>query len=244
MREVKTAQLVHYASPYYDPVKAHEYYMRTRQLKGRQRSTAYLNEEGKKVWAFTKENINTEKKSKAEAAQVARKKKSEALRSRAKALSLALSTQLINFKKNLTNRLKEDRDSLAAKRDAQIAQIRNTPIPKGISKEKKAELLAERREKIAKLRGEYKSESDKASYKTKSGQEAFHEEYTAKKEKVRSELKTAIEAAREAYKAAKSELDFSYEEIYQREYDRIASEYKKVDRPRATKEKKNKSGKT
>ena len=28
--------LQHYASPYYDPVKAHEYYMRTRELKGRQ----------------------------------------------------------------------------------------------------------------------------------------------------------------------------------------------------------------
>ena len=26
--------LQHYASPYYDPVKAHEYYMRTRELKG------------------------------------------------------------------------------------------------------------------------------------------------------------------------------------------------------------------
>ena len=33
--------LQHYASPYYDPVKAHEYYMRTRELKGR-RSTMKL----------------------------------------------------------------------------------------------------------------------------------------------------------------------------------------------------------
>lgn len=39
--------LQHYASPYYDPVKAHEYYMRTRELKGR-RSTTKLNDEGKK----------------------------------------------------------------------------------------------------------------------------------------------------------------------------------------------------
>lgn len=45
--------LQHYASPYYDPVKAHEYYMRTRELKGR-RSTTKLNDEGKKVWAYTK----------------------------------------------------------------------------------------------------------------------------------------------------------------------------------------------
>ena len=55
--------LQHYASPYYDPVKAHEYYMRTRELKGR-RSTMKLNDEGKKVWAYTKNEISGEKKEK------------------------------------------------------------------------------------------------------------------------------------------------------------------------------------
>lgn len=29
-----TESFEHYASKYYDPVKAHEYYMKTRQLKG------------------------------------------------------------------------------------------------------------------------------------------------------------------------------------------------------------------
>ena len=37
--------LQHYASPYYDPQKAHEYYMRTRELKGR-RSATKLSDEG------------------------------------------------------------------------------------------------------------------------------------------------------------------------------------------------------
>lgn len=60
MDENKIATLRHYASPYYDPVKAHEYYMRTRELKGR--STTSLNDEGKKVWSYTKNNIKTEKK--------------------------------------------------------------------------------------------------------------------------------------------------------------------------------------
>ena len=54
--------LKHYASPYYDPVKAHEYYMRTRELKGRQ-STAGLNEEGHIAAKMVKENLNEEKKS-------------------------------------------------------------------------------------------------------------------------------------------------------------------------------------
>lgn len=59
MDELKVAVLRHYASPYYDPEKAHEYYMRTRELKGR--STTSLNDEGKKIWSYTKNNIKSEK---------------------------------------------------------------------------------------------------------------------------------------------------------------------------------------
>ena len=68
MDEVKTAELRHYASPYYDPVKAHEYYMRTRELKGR--STSSLNDEGKKVWSYTKNNIKSEKAAKVKEEQL------------------------------------------------------------------------------------------------------------------------------------------------------------------------------
>ena len=35
----KNDYLAHYASPYYDPAKAHEYYMRTRELKGRRKAS-------------------------------------------------------------------------------------------------------------------------------------------------------------------------------------------------------------
>jgi len=62
MDEPKVAVLRHYASPYYDPEKAHEYYMRTRELKGR--STTSLNDEGKKIWSYTKNNIKSEKAAK------------------------------------------------------------------------------------------------------------------------------------------------------------------------------------
>lgn len=51
----------HYASPYYDPEKAHEYYMRTRKLKGR-KSTAGLNDEGKAAAKYVKEQLTSERK--------------------------------------------------------------------------------------------------------------------------------------------------------------------------------------
>lgn len=52
--------LIHYASKYYDPVKAHEYYMRTRELKGR-RSTSGLNEEGRSAAEYIKNQVYAER---------------------------------------------------------------------------------------------------------------------------------------------------------------------------------------
>ena len=57
--------LAHYASKYYDPVKAHEYYEEHKQLKGRQKVT--LTEEGRAIAKNGKENMNAEKKSKIQA---------------------------------------------------------------------------------------------------------------------------------------------------------------------------------
>lgn len=59
-------EILHYASPYYDPVKAHEYYIKNRELKGRT-STAGLNDEGKVAARYVKEQLMTERKSKVEA---------------------------------------------------------------------------------------------------------------------------------------------------------------------------------
>lgn len=69
-RKVKT-YLEHkqYASPYYDPVKAHEYYEQHKQLKGNKRSTstASLNEKGKKAALYVKKQIDEEHASEAKA---------------------------------------------------------------------------------------------------------------------------------------------------------------------------------
>jgi len=53
--------LQHYASEYYDPEKAHEYYEKHKHLKGRSKSQASLNEEGKSVANSVKETINEER---------------------------------------------------------------------------------------------------------------------------------------------------------------------------------------
>ena len=92
MDEPKVAVLRHYASPYYDPQKAHEYYMRTRELKGR--STTSLNDEGKKIWSYTKNNIKSEKAAKVKEEQEKRDQKITELREKAEATKEQISSRL------------------------------------------------------------------------------------------------------------------------------------------------------
>lgn len=56
-----------YSSKYYDPVKAHEYYMKHRVLKGKKASTTTLNETGRKAADYVKNQISEEQKKSVEA---------------------------------------------------------------------------------------------------------------------------------------------------------------------------------
>lgn len=100
MNEPKVAVLRHYASPYYDPQKAHEYYMRTRELKGR--STTSLNDEGKKIWSYTKNNIKSEKTAKVKEEQEKRDQKITELRAKADATKKQISSRLKELNEALT----------------------------------------------------------------------------------------------------------------------------------------------
>lgn len=77
-------ELSHYASPYYDPVKAHKYYMRTRELKGQKNSTAGLNEEGKGAATYVKGQIEGERKLRTEAAKTTRRQNMESATEKAR----------------------------------------------------------------------------------------------------------------------------------------------------------------
>lgn len=80
--------LAHYASPYYDPVKAHEYYEEHKQLKGRSSPGSssqaeykaqgkVFNQSGKEAVDYVKKNISEEQKRSIEEAQNAAKQEVE-----------------------------------------------------------------------------------------------------------------------------------------------------------------------
>ncbi len=63
MWEYNNKYLQHYSSPYYDPVKAHEYYEQHKKLKGKTTTTS-LNTEGRKIASYVKKQIDDERDTK------------------------------------------------------------------------------------------------------------------------------------------------------------------------------------
>ena len=121
--------LQHYASPYYDPVKAHEYYMRTRELKGR-RSVQKLSDEGKKVWAYTKNEIKTEKKAKVDAEKEKQKQTTTNLRERASETRKQISSRLKALNEALTRRAAKRKERIESEKSRIWKMLRAKPLRK------------------------------------------------------------------------------------------------------------------
>ena len=106
--------LQHYASQYYDPVKAHEYYMRNRELKGR-RSTSDLNDEGKEIWSYTKNEIKSEKKEVSNQQKEAHKQTVTELRNNAAAARKRITERLKQLNVILKERSAKQRKDISEK---------------------------------------------------------------------------------------------------------------------------------
>lgn len=238
--------LMHYASKYYDPIKAHEYYMRNRKLKGR-RKTSSLSQEGREVWNVTKQNISSEKKDTVKQEREKKTKNIAALRSRAKQSRERITKQLKLLNDALTRNAKAERqrassqkkrknEVLEGSKKAQIASLKNQKLPPGLTKEEAAEFREKRQAKIDDIRQKTsdaktansehaKEKAAKINERTSTEKTKNRENAKAQREKVSSDLKGAIENVRTKFKAATESINNKYEKIYDNEYDKIAAEY-------------------
>lgn len=120
-------EILHYASPYYDPVKAHEYYMRHRELKGRT-STAGLNDEGKAAARYVKEQLTTERKSKVEANKENTTNQIDQLREQKRsniaAHKAAMQRQIDQLKAKLSSMSSADKQKNRARISSSISALR------------------------------------------------------------------------------------------------------------------------
>ncbi len=130
-----------YKSKYYDPVKAHEYYLKHRQLKGRKKktSTADLSETGKIAAKEVKEQLQAE-----------------------------LKAALKKVKKGNTAERKRLRELYNAKYEAELDEIRKDPSMLKAQKQKKEKQPRQAKQKAAKATKAAKSTSKSSSGSTKS----------------------------------------------------------------------------
>lgn len=177
--ELYDGEVKHYASPYYDPVKAHEYYERTKHLRGI-KSTKGMNQEGKNAAKYVKERLNAEKKQKI----------TESKNTRDSTI-----TSLRDTKKSTIDRHRNETKS-------KIESLRQQL--KGMSKEKKAQMREQISSQIQSVREQNKQvrESLNSLFKTNSGyardehkentsklRDEYEQKYISELEKMRSDTK-------------------------------------------------------
>ena len=111
-----------YASKYYDPVKAHEYYERTKKLKGRR--TSGMSDEQKKTWSYVKEGVITEKKQKNEEIKKASSAEIETLRSEASETRKRISEKLKSWLSKITEQTSSEKKQLSKTAQLEKERIR------------------------------------------------------------------------------------------------------------------------
>ena len=202
----------------YDPVKAHEYYERTKELKGR-RSATGLSETQKVGWDYTKSEVEKERRQAFDDAAAARKDAITKLRQSAEQQRDRIADKLKRLVERISENSADVREAISAETQAKIDKL--PPIPKGVSKEKRAELAEERRQEIAKIRGEAGADKEALTEATKGAKTEQREASGQEKEQVRAELIASIDKARENYDSQKEELTARFEQELDTEYENI-----------------------
>lgn len=172
-------ELKHYASPYYDPVKAHEYYMRNRELKGRT-STSGLNEEGRTAAKYVKDQLTTERKGKVQSHKDQTNTQIDSLREQRKANVEAHKTQtqakIDDLRAEIKEMSKEEKARYKDKIYAEIASLREE------NKQFRQSLSEEFKQASGSLRETHKGEKTKLK-------EEYDEKYVQELDKIKATAK-------------------------------------------------------
>lgn len=178
--------LIHYASPYYDPVKAHEYYMKNRELKGNTGSKVTLNEEGKARQAAIKSYINDSKSADLKKNSDERAKKLEQhAENRTKKIE--------DSKTAMTKGIEQHTKDMASKIDS----IRNRLDR--MTDNEKAVYSMKLQNDIAKLRDENNKKKEELTKAYENARVGATNEYNTNKQKEDANYKTSNEQIKSGY---------------------------------------------
>lgn len=197
-----TNEILHYASPYYDPVKAHEYYMKHRELKGRT-STAGLNDEGKAAASYVKEQLTTERKAKVEANKEDTTNQIDKLREQKKsniaAHKAAMQRQIDQLRAKLSSMSSTDKQKNRARISASISALRE-------------QNAAERERLNAEFQAQSKSLRTAQKETNKNLKTEYDDKYLSELEKIKANpaFQKAKSGSKKSSSSKKTKKDLSY----------------------------------
>ncbi|WP_299488963.1 hypothetical protein [uncultured Gordonia sp.] len=237
--QLDESALAHYASPYYDPVKAKEYYERTKKLKGR--NEGELSDTQKEAFGYAKNQITEEKTKVLKDTADKQREAIENIRRGAQAMREAVAARVTELLAKVEAAEAEQRDRIAAERAEKLQAISDKaakaiaalpPVPPGVSKERAAELAANRRAEIAAIKGDSKREREQVAADSADAVEKLSEGSDRIKGSARGSanldrdaivkgVQGAIAKAQKDFDALKEAVKAKYETKYQSEYDAI-----------------------
>jgi hypothetical protein len=235
--------LEHEGRDYYDPVKAREYYLRTRELKGRRKSSDIKGDDKKQQWANSQKFLNAGKKKELTNEATKYKENVNKVKFLVAVRQKQLSAQIKQILEKVAEDAKKEREQLTKERDVKLEKLAADvkkkleslpPIPNGVGEEKAAELRRERTEQIlsikndaAKERGQINkdfTDSSAKSAKTSGDKQKFVQAYATKQQQeVANQLKTSIQQAKNRYLAVRDRVAGNYELKLQSIYNSITT---------------------
>lgn len=148
--------LAHYTSPYYDPVKAHEYYMRNRELVGRQEGSSDPTQSNSSG-AVPQATVKPDHK-KMEEMQVVADNFLQDVRIKLKEIAKKLKAAQEEQQQKLADEQAKKLEEVATNTTNKIDSL--SKIPKGLSKDRASELKRIRNKTIDKIRNEATAEQN------------------------------------------------------------------------------------
>lgn len=211
--------LAHYSSANYDPVKAHEYYLKNRELKGRQQSTKGMSDTQKEAWSYTKNKIGTDKKAELTSSRNAQKAKLEQLRNQANETRDRIRKKLEGLLKGLE--VKEIKPVVVPKPKLFEIPENATPRQKALFQKQNQMKMDRYNHEVSKAesdaRDATKAAREEAGKKAKAAQTLASGEL----KKISTDLKSAVDKARTSYEASKKATDAKYKSATDTEYNNI-----------------------
>lgn len=199
--------LAHYSSEFYDPVKAHEYYLKNRDLKGggapsgvketpaqrKQRAATAANQ--REALTYANKQIGAKRQTDLNGAQAAQKARAEAVRKNVE---------------QRTAQIKQKLEAALAKLQADSVKsakpVKLNEIPPNASPKVRAFLEAQN----AKIKGEAAKEAANANQKLSKASAAARKAASDETHKLGNEMRGAINKARADYAKARQQITTKY----------------------------------